>query len=58
MRDFTIFEMSRFEHLSHKEIADQLQLSEQTVRTQVKKALRILRSKLGFIGFIVFLIKF
>lgn len=42
-----IFRMSRFEHLSHKEIAERLQLSEETVKDQVKKALKMLRSKLG-----------
>ncbi len=52
-----IFEMSRFEHLSHKEIAEQLSLSEHTVRTQVKKALRILRTKLGLVAYLVFLLK-
>ena len=40
-----IFELSRNEHLSHKEIAQQLQLSEQTVTKQIKNALKILRSK-------------
>lgn len=50
-----IFRMSRFEQMSHKEIAEKLSLSEQTVKDQVKKALRILRIKLGLIVF-VFLI--
>lgn len=40
-----IFEMSRQEYLSHKEIAIQLQISEKTVKTQINNALRILRSK-------------
>lgn len=53
-----IFELSRFEHLSHKEIAQKLELSEHTVRTQVKKALRILRSKLGLMAYLAFLIKY
>lgn len=42
-----VFELSRKSELSHKEIAAQLNLSEQTVRTHVKHALQILRTKLG-----------
>jgi RNA polymerase sigma-70 factor (family 1) len=42
-----IFRLSRFSNLSHKEIAEELSLSEQTVRTQVRNALRLLRVKLG-----------
>lgn len=41
-----VFNLSRKAHLSHKEIAVKLHLSEATVKTQVKNALRILRSKL------------
>lgn len=44
-----IFKLSRTEHLSHKEIASQLELSELTVKTQVKRALKILKPKFGFI---------
>jgi RNA polymerase sigma-70 factor (family 1) len=44
-----IFKLSRTEYLSHKEIASRLHLSELTVKTQVKRALRILKPKLGFI---------
>src|SRR5690606_30988410 len=49
-----IFEMSRFQEKSHKEIADELNISPQTVRTQVRNALRILRVKLGTNIFILF----
>jgi len=42
-----IFELSRNQDLSHIEIAEKLGLSPQTVRTQVRNALRILRVKLG-----------
>lgn len=42
-----VFELSRKSDMSHKEIADQLNLSEQTVRTHVKHALQVLRTKLG-----------
>ena len=48
-----IFELSRKKSLSHKQIAAQLNLSEQTVKKQVNNALRILRSKLGTMLFLV-----
>lgn len=44
-----IFEMSRNQYLSHKEIASALDLSEHTVKKQVNNALRILRTKLGIL---------
>ncbi|HWV74606.1 MAG TPA: RNA polymerase sigma-70 factor [Pseudosphingobacterium sp.] len=51
-----VFNLSRKAHLSHKEIAAKLHLSEATVKTQVKNALRILRSKLeAFLYAILFL---
>lgn len=43
----TIFQMSRFEELKYREIADQLGLSIKTVENQMGKALRILRLKLS-----------
>ncbi|MVZ62691.1 RNA polymerase sigma factor [Sphingobacterium humi] len=52
-----IFMMSRFEQLSHKEIAASLELSEQTVKTQVKKALRILRKRLPLFSFLFLLLR-
>lgn len=42
-----VFELSRNEHLTHKEIAERLAISDQTVNKQIKNALRVLRSKLG-----------
>ena len=42
-----VFILSRRHHLSYKEIADRLSISEETVRKQVYKALQILRSRLG-----------
>ncbi|NII83081.1 MULTISPECIES: RNA polymerase sigma factor [unclassified Pedobacter] len=52
-----IFILSRKEHKSHKEIALELGLSELTVKTQVKKALRILKSRLGVVVYVAFLFK-
>lgn len=43
----TIFQMSRFEELRYREIADQLGLSIKTIENQMGKALRILRVKLA-----------
>lgn len=42
----TIFQMSRFEELKYREIADQLGLSVKTIENQMGKALKILRLKL------------
>lgn len=42
-----VFQLSRLEDLSHKEIAARLQISEATVRKQIQYALRILKSKLA-----------
>lgn len=47
-----VFELSRKHRLSHKEIAEKLNLSEQTVKKQVNNALKILRVKLGTMLFI------
>ncbi|WP_350027996.1 RNA polymerase sigma-70 factor [Pedobacter sp. B4-66] len=50
----TIFQMSRFEELKYREIAEQLDLSIKTVENQMGKALKILRLKLAdFIAFIL-----
>ena len=43
-----IFELSRKQHLSHREIAEQIGVSEKTVKSQVNNALKRLRVKLGF----------
>ena len=51
-----VFEMSRNEYLTHKEIADRLNTSENNVTTQISNALRILRTKLGMIAFLFALI--
>lgn len=52
-----VFELSRKQNLSHKEIAEQLGISEQTVSKQVTNALKILKTKLGLMLYLVFLIR-
>lgn len=42
-----IFELSRFETLKYREIADQLGISVKTVETQMGKALRVMRTQLA-----------
>ncbi len=42
-----VFELSRKAHLSYKEIADQTQISEGTVRKQVHNAIKLLRARLS-----------
>lgn len=51
-----IFLLSRQEGLTHKQISEQLGLSELTVKTQVKNALRILRGKLGLSLYLLMLL--
>lgn len=52
-----VFILSRKHYKSHKEIAAELNITEETVKDQVKKALKILRSKLGLIIYLTFLFK-
>ncbi len=42
-----VFELSRFEELSYRDIAETLAISPKTVENQMGKALRILRQQLG-----------
>ena len=42
-----VFELSRKQHKTHKEIAEQLNISDKTVKKQINNALRILKSKMG-----------
>jgi len=50
-----IFEMSRKENLSHKEIAEKTGTTENNISTQITSALRILRTKLSVITFLFML---
>nr|WP_184549228.1 sigma-70 family RNA polymerase sigma factor [Mucilaginibacter sp. FT3.2] len=52
-----IFEMSRKGNLSYKEISEQLNVSENNVSKQINNALRLLKTKLGIVVFLFFLIK-
>lgn len=57
MRD--VFELSRMHHLSYKEIAEKLEISDKTVKKQVSNAIKILRFKLsGFMSLLISLISF
>ena len=51
-----IFYMSRWEGLSHKEIADQLQISVRTVENQVYRAVKYIRENIKTDHLIIFLI--
>jgi RNA polymerase sigma-70 factor (ECF subfamily) len=53
-----VFELSRKKQLSYKEIAVELDISEETVKGHVKNALRILRVRLGLFIFLFFFIRF
>jgi RNA polymerase sigma-70 factor (ECF subfamily) len=41
-----VFQLSRYENLSHREIAEKLNISDKTVKKQVSNALKILRDRL------------
>jgi RNA polymerase sigma-70 factor (family 1) len=49
-----VFKLSRKGYLSHKEIAEQLKISEQTVSKQITNALKILKVKLNIFFFFFF----
>jgi RNA polymerase sigma-70 factor (family 1) len=53
-----IFEFSRNAHLSHREIADRLDIAEKTVRNQINNALKILRNKFGVTIYVLLLLRF
>ncbi len=45
-----VFEMSRKDYFTHREIATELNISEQTVRTHIKNSLKILRKNVISLG--------
>lgn len=51
-----IFDMSRKDKLSNKEIAKVLNISEHTVATQMKRALKVLRLRLGLVVWLAMLL--
>ena len=53
-----VFELSRKSHLSHKEIATKLDISEKTVKNQINNALKTLRTKFGAITWLILLINY
>jgi RNA polymerase sigma-70 factor (ECF subfamily) len=52
----TVFQLSRFEELRYREIADRLQISVKTVENHIGKALKILRTKLSDFLILVWLL--
>jgi len=50
-----VFHLSRTAHLTHKEIALRLGISEKTVKNQVNNALKILKSRIGWFSWFLFL---
>ena len=51
-----VFELSRKQNLSYAEIALQLGISDKTVKKQINKALKVLRSKLGAFFFVALIV--
>ena len=51
-----VFELSRTTGLTHKQVAEKLQLSEKTVKKQINNSLKILRSKLSASLFTAFIL--
>lgn len=52
-----VFELSRKKYLSHKEIAEEMGISESTVTDQVKKALKILKPRIGLVLYLLYFVE-
>lgn len=50
-----VFQLSRRENLSHKQIAELLGTTEQTVKKQMTNTLKVLRAKLGMINYLLYI---
>jgi RNA polymerase sigma-70 factor (family 1) len=50
-----IYELKRKSFMTTKEIAEHLQISEHTVSTQMKRALKLLKLKLGLLAYLIYL---
>lgn len=57
-RQKAVFELSRFEGLSHKEIAEELGISTNTVKNHIVEALKTLKKSLSQSGYLCFLALF
>jgi len=54
----TVFQLSRFEDMKYREIADKLEISVKTVENHMGKALKLLRTKLvGFLPLFILLLE-
>lgn len=53
-----VFELSRKQYLSHKEIADELDISDKTVKKQIGYAIRMIKLKLDVLTRVVLLLIF
>ncbi len=51
-----VFKLSRLEHLTHREIAERLGTSEQTIKKQMTNTLRVLRIKLEMLTILILII--
>ncbi|WP_316791961.1 RNA polymerase sigma-70 factor [Pedobacter frigoris] len=51
-----IYELKHREYLSSKEIAERLEVSESTVKTQLQRAMKHLKLKLGIMVYLLFLV--
>lgn len=50
-----VYRLSRHEHLSHKEIADRLDISTETVKKHIQHALQLLKTTLGYTSIFLFM---
>ncbi len=51
-----VFELSRREGYSHKQIAEKLGITQKTVKSQINNALKVLRVRLGLFNWLFFLV--